>query len=381
MLLFLLIFFSVYILINIYMFRRVRQGFESSPLLKKIATVVYIVAALSYVSARSIFAGFDNVVYTIFLWIGSVWFAFLLYLALFVFLGELLRLIGMKKIKEMKAVPGVYERAKLKYSYFSLAMIFLTLTYGYFNAQNIVTNKLTVHIASPESELDSLRIVFFADSHLTPVNNKEKARKIVEAINAHNPDMILAAGDIVDDHINRLLSRSIDAPLKNLRSKYGTFVCNGNHEYIVGVEDADKFLSDAGITVLRDTFITIANSITIAGREDSSISRFTDKKRKNINELMNEIDKKYPVVILDHQPFNLGLNASAGASVQLSGHTHHGQMWPANLITSMIYEISWGYKKIDNMHAYVTSGVGTWGPPIRTGSDAEILLLTIYFNN
>lgn len=379
MLLFFITFFSVYTLVNIYLFRRMRQGLSCAPGFRKIASVVYIIAALSYVSARSILGGFDNFVYTSLLWTGSVWFAVLLYLALFVFLGELLRLIFMKKIREMKKEEGRYENVKFKYSMLSLAFVFITVTYGYFNAQNIVTREITAEVYAPESELDSMKIVFFADSHLTPVNNKSKAEKIVAAINAHNPDLVLAAGDIVDDQIHRLLSRSIDAPLKNIKSKYGVYVCNGNHEYIVGVEDADKFLNSVNIRVLRDTSATIANSITIVGREDSSISRFTDKKRKNIYRILQETDKTYPIIVLDHQPFNLGQTAIAGASFQLSGHTHHGQMWPANLVTSLIYEVSWGYKKIGNMHTYVTSGVGTWGPPVRTGSNAEILLLTVRF--
>lgn len=377
---FFIIFFTSFTLTNLYLFRRVWQGLASAPKPLRIGIIAIMLASsLSYVAARALLSGIDSGLYTVVLWMGSMWFAFMHYSILFVLLGELLRLLLIKRIAEMKKTAGAYEKAKLKFTLVSLFFVLTTLAYGYYNAQNIKVRELDLEVSAPGAVLDSMRIVYFSDSHLTPVNDGTKAEKLAEAINGLNADVILTAGDIVDDQIHRLLSRNIDKPLKNFRSTYGTYVVNGNHEYIVGVEESDTFLRDAGFHVLRDSLVTIASSITVAGRDDSAISRFTSGSRKDVAELLSADTVGLPIVVLDHQPFNLSKTAEAGATIQLSGHTHHGQIWPFNYVTSLIYEVSWGYKKIGNLHTYVTSGVGTWGPPVRTGSDSEIVLIRLTF--
>jgi len=95
---------------------------------------------------------------------------------------------------------------------------------------------------------------------------------------------------------------------------------------------------------------------------------------------MAGVDKDYPVILMDHQPFRLEEAVSNGADLQLSGHTHHGQLWPFNHITSAIFEVSWGYRQIGRTHVYVSSGVGTWGPPVRVGNRPEIVHLTLLFD-
>jgi predicted MPP superfamily phosphohydrolase len=115
------------------------------------------------------------------------------------------------------------------------------------------------------------------------------------------------------------------------------------------------------------------------GREDRSIGQFANQKRIELSEITKNINKNFPAILLDHQPFQLNLTRENGIDLQLSGHTHHGQLWPLNYITSMIYEISWGYEKIDETHYYVSSGFAGWGPPVRTGSRTEIVNLKIAF--
>jgi hypothetical protein len=95
---------------------------------------------------------------------------------------------------------------------------------------------------------------------------------------------------------------------------------------------------------------------------------------------MADVDKDYPVILLDHQPFQLGEASANGADVQLSGHTHNGQLWPFNHVTAAIFELSWGYKMVGQTHVVVSSGVGTWGPPVRIGNRPEILHLTLTFD-
>jgi predicted MPP superfamily phosphohydrolase len=94
---------------------------------------------------------------------------------------------------------------------------------------------------------------------------------------------------------------------------------------------------------------------------------------------MKEVDRSFPILLLDHQPFQLHEAEQQGVDLQISGHTHHGQLWPFNFITKKVYELSWGYKKKGNTHVYVSSGVGTWGPPIRLGNRPEIVNVRLSF--
>jgi predicted MPP superfamily phosphohydrolase len=157
------------------------------------------------------------------------------------------------------------------------------------------------------------------------------------------------------------------------------YAITGNHEYIGGVEPACKYLVEHGLVELRDNYIMIANSLYIIGREDRSIKGFTGKVRKNLVEIMKGINKNLPIILMDHQPVKLAEAAENGVDLQLSGHTHHGQLWPFSFITKKVYELSMGYKKTGDTHYYVSCGVGTWGPPIRTGNRPEIIRIDLRF--
>jgi len=132
--------------------------------------------------------------------------------------------------------------------------------------------------------------------------------------------------------------------------------------------------------MLRDTVEMIGECIYLIGREDRDKQRFTGKSRKSLSELVSGLDPSYPIILLDHQPFHLNQTTRLGIDLSISGHTHHGQLWPFTYITNAIYEISQGYKKIGNTHFYVSCGYGTWGPPVRLGNRPEIVVLNITFN-
>jgi predicted MPP superfamily phosphohydrolase len=224
-----------------------------------------------------------------------------------------------------------------------------------------------------------MNVVVASDIHLGTIVCKSKLERIVERINALEPDLVLLPGDVVDEDIGPVIRNNLGETLRKIRSRFGVVAITGNHEYIGGVEPASKYLVEHGITMLRDSSITINDSIIIVGREDISIRGFTGKVRKPLNELMSGLDKSYPIILMDHQPFHLEEAEINGVDLQLSGHTHHGQLWPFNFITKKVYELSWGYKKKGNTHYYVSCGVGTWGPPVRTGNRPEIVNLKLKF--
>ena len=157
------------------------------------------------------------------------------------------------------------------------------------------------------------------------------------------------------------------------------FTINGNHEFINGVNSSVKYAEKLGMKILRDEYKFIDSSFYVVGREDASMIQFTGKQRRTLQQIVESIETEHPIILLDHTPYRLEEAQKNNIALQLSGHTHHGQIWPANIITNMIYEVSRGYKKKGNTHYYVSSGAGTWGPPVRTGSKSEIVYIKLKF--
>ena len=226
----------------------------------------------------------------------------------------------------------------------------------------------------------TLHIAAASDIHMGTLVGPRRTAKLVRMLNECNADMILLAGDIVDEDLAPVIHNDLGRSLVKLKAPLGIFAITGNHEYIGGAEAAVKYLEEHGVRMLRDTSVKINGSFYLTGRNDRDSRRFSGKERKGLGKVLEGVDHSFPVIMMDHQPFILQQVADAGVDFQLSGHTHHGQLWPFGYITNAIYELSWGYKKKENTHFYVSSGFGGWGPPVRTGNRPEILDIYITFN-
>jgi predicted MPP superfamily phosphohydrolase len=260
-------------------------------------------------------------------------------------------------------------------------LVTLIVFLGNLNKRDITVTTLDLTFPKGDGKLNELNIAFAADLHLSPIDGERLLKRIVEKINSVNPDLILFAGDVVDDKADILKTRGIGESFKLLKPKLGIYNINGNHEFINNVAPSVKFVEDYGIRVLRDRYELVDSSVYIVGREDVVMKQFTGKDRKSLEEIIETAESNYPKILLDHTPTKLEQAVNNGIDLQLSGHTHHGQIWPANIITGLIYELSWGYKKKGNTQFYVTSGAGTWGPPVRTGSKSEIVNIKIRFSD
>jgi hypothetical protein len=271
------------------------------------------------------------------------------------------------------------ERTKLLIFMGSIGIISLAVLAGFINARIPAIRNLDITIKKKTAGNENLRIVMASDIHMGTLIARRRTNALVESINELNPDLILFAGDIVDEDLAPVIRRDLGGTLKLLKARHGVYGITGNHEYIGGVEPAVKYLTEHGIVMLCDTAILVNDLFFLAGRDDRDKPRFTGKTRKNLEEIMKQVDPRYPVILMDHQPFNLENAVRLGVDLQLSGHTHHGQIWPFNYITSAIYEISTGYHRIGETHFYVSSGFGTWGPPIRLGNRPEIVVINVKF--
>jgi predicted MPP superfamily phosphohydrolase len=191
-------------------------------------------------------------------------------------------------------------------------------------------------------------------------------------INEKNPDLVLIAGDLIDFSVIPLTEQNMAEEFYKIKAPI--YACMGNHEYISGEEKAKEFFKKAGIRLLQDEALLLQKyGLLIVGRDD----RF-NKSRKTLPQLIEgyETDSLYTIV-LDHQPYHLEEAEKSGIDLQLSGHTHDGQVWPLNYITSMMYENSHGYSQRRKTHYYVSSGIGIWGGKFRIGTRSEYVVITI----
>jgi len=379
MALFFIIFFTVYTSFNFYVFLRGWQVVSAYPVLKSFYAVLFVIIAYGYVLAKVLYKYLHPLAYDILLGVGAIWFAFLAYFILSLLLIDIVRLFNGWFHFFPSIITNNYETAKRFTAIIVIALVGLIVFLGNLNKRNIEIRTLEISIPKGNSKLDELNIVMASDIHLSPIDGERLLVKIVDKMNSLNPDIILLAGDIVDDKAKVLDERGIGESFKKLKSKYGVYSINGNHEFINGVDSCVRYAEKFGIKFLRDGYELIDSSFYVIGREDSSMPQFTGKQRKSLEEIVKNIPANYPKILLDHTPFKLEQAQQNKIDLQLSGHTHHGQIWPANIVTSMIYEISWGYKKKENVHYYVSSGAGTWGPPVRTGSSSEIVNIKVKF--
>lgn len=319
-----------------------------------------------------------SLVSDVFVWIGSFWLAAMLYFFLTIVLLDIARIIN-HFFPFFSLLTKDYLKLKQIVALTTLSIVGITITLGYFNASYPRIKQLELDIAKTCS-IRSLKIVMASDIHLGTIIGSKRFCKIVKKINTLEPDLVLLPGDIVDEDLGPVIKENLGEALKSIKSKYGIYAITGNHEYIGGVEAAYLYMSNHNVEVLRDSAVQVNNCLYLVGREDRSINQFAGKKRKSLAELLDKVDINKPIILMDHQPFQLNEASENKVDLQLSGHTHHGQLWPFNYITKAIYQLSWGYLKLGNTHFYVSSGAGTWGPPVRTGNHPEIVQIKLNFN-
>lgn len=378
-----IIFFSIvmaiYSLLSFYVYSRGVQVFPEGTNGRLLFKTIFIFLSASYIIARFLERIWISTLSDVFTWIGSFWLAAFFYALLLVITIDLVRLAN----HIIPFLPDSFSTFSFKKVFFwaSVSTISIVLLAGFINALSPRIKTLDLTINKKVNELDKLKIVFASDIHLGTLIGPRRTNSIVQLLNDQNPDIILLGGDIVDEDLGPVIRNNLGDSLKKLKAPLGVIGITGNHEFIGGAEAAVKYLEDHGVTMIRDSVIKIDEKFYIIGREDRDKRNFAGEKRKEIMELSQGLDHTLPIIMLDHQPFELDKKQKLGIDLTMSGHTHHGQMWPLNYITKAIFEVSWGYKKKGNMHTYVSSGVGGWGPPVRIGNRPEIVVVNLTFTN
>ena len=340
----------------------------------KVFWLLFWLVAWSYILLRLFNKYLPYGVNTLLIWISGYWFAIFFYLCLILlflllikFLNSHLNFLPASLTNPWAVTVGV------------MVFIGVLLVYGTWNARSIETLHYEVVIDKHVDGLSELNIVLVADMHLDHVNDNKRLEKVVDKINENQPDLVLLAGDNIDTGVSFFKEQQMDKTLQKIQSKYGVYGVLGNHEYYVG--DINKImaaLENGNVTMLQDEYAKVNDSFYIVGRDDITVS-MTGRDREKLSSVMEGINKELPVILLDYQPIHLDEALEHGVDLQLSGHTHRGQLFPNQLITQRVFEVDWGYLQKDSLQVIVSSGVNTWGPPVRIGSRSEIKKIKVTF--
>ena len=378
LIIFLTIVLTIYSCANIYIYLK---GYCSIPAFRTyrlLSLLIFVLLAATFIAGKFLEASHSSTLSDVLNIAGGFWMAFLLYGFLFLFLSDLISLV--------LRIAGVLNSGNImhyrKWAFMltvSASVIFISG--GFINSLIPRVKKYEISINKSAGEVREFRIAAVSDIHLGSNIRKGSMLKLSGILNTLKPDLILLLGDIVDGEIGPVLRGDLLKYFKCPKSPCGLCAITGNHEFIGGAKKTIPYIESKGIRILKDEIVEIQGGIQLIGRLDRDSQRFFGMARMALSELIKKTDRSKPVILLDHQPLELGEAEKSGIDLQLSGHTHNGQMWPLNYITGMIYELSYGYLKKGNTQYIVSSGFGLWGPKVRSGSRSEVLLITLKFRN
>ncbi len=373
--LFFTIFFSLYSILNFYIGKVIFKGLRITTNLSPLPFwIVFCTLASSYIVSMAMTKYLPQSISNFLSFIGSYWLSLLMYGSLFFPILGLINLI-LKKSSLLNNKIYTIETVLMT------TVFILFIIIGSYNANNSYVKSFDIDIEK-DTLKDPLNIVMVSDLHLGNIVKNNKLKTMVNEINELNPDLVIIAGDIIDSDITPFLNHNMAIEFSNIKSKYGTFAALGNHDILTKEEDnIVNILEENSVTVLRDESILINDEFYIIGRDDITVNRYGNKDRATLEDLTKNLDSSKPLIVIDHNPQYINESLNANIDLQLSGHTHRGQIIPGNLVTNKIFEVHYGYLKKDNLNVVVSSGYGTWGPPIRLGSRSEIVQINLGMKN
>jgi hypothetical protein len=371
--LFLLTFFLLYGGLHYYLFVKANAALALGTLssLFLILVMLFMVFAplLVHVSERHGFFSLARLLSFIgYSWMGFAFLGFCCFILidlyrLFIFAGGLFS-------------PGFFAHLQPspKYGFFLPLLLSLSIAlYGYFEAEHIRTERIVLKTPKLPKEAGTLTIAQISDVHLGMIVRDERLTRILKEVKKSNPDIFISTGDLVDAQINRL--EGLAEMLREINPRYGKFAITGNHEFYAGLPQSLEFTRKAGFTVLRGEGLTVAGLINLAGVDDPA--RLSPGLFKGVTEkeLLSRLPREKFTLLLKHRP-DVDKNALGLFDLQISGHTHQGQIFPFRLITRLVFPYDGGSFQLPNHSVlHVSRGTGTWGPPIRFLAPPEV---TVY---
>jgi predicted MPP superfamily phosphohydrolase len=373
--LFLATFFLLYGLLHLYAFLKTRSALSlrakaEVPIIAFMALMLFSPLLVHYFEDIGLELIARIMSYTGYIWMGLLF----LFISVSLFIDIYRLLIYVTGLILKTDLSPAAPSAKPSF-FIPVLLAFAVSIYGYFEANNVLIENVHVKTSKIPKEMNRLRIVQISDVHLGLIVRKKRLRKIVEKIEDAKPDILVSTGDLVDGQINEL--KGLAELLREIKPRYGKFAITGNHEFYAGLDQATDFIKKAGFTILRGKSVDIAGIINITGIDDRAGKQFGLFKGSSEKGLLSGHGRDKFSLLLKHRPL-VDKDSPGFFDLQLSGHTHKGQIFPFVLLTRLFYPRVGGYSELSGgSRIYVSRGTGTWGPPIRFLSPPEVTVIDL----
>ncbi|MEB8338640.1 metallophosphoesterase [Streptomyces endophyticus] len=371
---------------------------------RRIGTVVFVAGpVLMFAALAAERAGAPFVLQQVLAWPGFLWMAFALYLLLALLVGELVRpllrrfldrgapaagaaegalvRVPVPEMRELAPVPGIGRAAAPTRRLVLARTVGVAATvaaagvvaggaYGVLRGPTV--KRVTVPLAKLPRAAHGFRIAVVSDIHLGPVLGRGFAERVVETINATQPDLIAVVGDLVDGSVEDLAPAV--APLARLSARHGTYFVTGNHEYFSGADPWVEHVRELGLRPLENARVDIG-AFDLAGVNDIAGDNYGEGP--DYAKALGDRDTSRASVLLAHQPVMIHEAVKHSVDLQLSGHTHGGQLWPGNFVAAASNPTLAGLDRYGDTQLYVSRGAGAWGPPVRVGAPSDITVVQL----
>jgi len=374
---FLSVFFSLYGSMHFYVYRKITSQ-TTFPSVANIAIIIFLalmvvspILSRTFTSKRIDGAGYILTLVSSF-WIGFVFYLFLINVGV--------DIINISSKLISRAAFGGDPSLLIPKSYptfFSILLIVIGIcTYAYFEALNIGITRVAVQTSKLPEDVEELVIAQISDVHLGVLVGEKRLKKITRIIREVKPDILFSTGDLVDGNLDTM--RGLAEEFRGINPRLGKYAVTGNHEFYAGIERSLRFTEDSGFMLLRNQYVNLNGIINLIGVDDPTAERFKNRAGEDISKLFSRCNPNLFTILLYRQPRKFRENAFLmPIDLQLSGHTHKGQLFPFNLITHIFFPLQGGLFEVNGKKLYASRGTGTWGPPLRFLSPPEIFVIKL----
>jgi predicted MPP superfamily phosphohydrolase len=369
------VFFGLYGLLHFYSFVKLKQALEPGPWPLAGLTLFMIMMVLAPLLVRLLERNAWPTLARLLAHVGYVWMGLLFLFVSCALLLDLYRVL-MLLLQGAVRVDLSHLMPSPRVNFFAPLILALTVAiFGFFQALNIRTERIVIQTAKIPRDIGRVRIVQISDVHLGLIVRQSRLAKILECVTAAHPDLLVSTGDLVDGQLNELAG--LAEQIRQVNTPLGKYAVTGNHEFYAGIGTALKFTQEAGFTVLRGKGLTVSGVLNLAGVDDPAGNRFGTGHMISEKALLTDLPRSAFTVLLKHRPIpddeSIGL-----FDLQLSGHTHKGQIFPFTVLIDLMYPKSAGLLELGaGARLYVSRGSGTWGPPIRFLSAPEVTVIDL----
>ncbi len=346
---------------------------------RQVATVSLIVLGLSIPASMVVWRVLPRSIAIPIAWVGYVWMGAMFLTLVLLWGGELVRWGWVKSAQVMAVNAGRRDFLAQVLAGGATTFAIALSGWGVWSAvRPVEVKRLTVRLKKLPEALRGLRLVQLTDMHVGPTIGRNFVEDIVSKVNELDADIVAITGDLIDGSVEEL--GEAVRPLGRLRAKHGTYFVTGNHEYYSGADEWLTFLLEIGVRPLRNEHVEVGDngaSIHVAGVDDWTAHQFGNGHGSDMSRALEGRDETKPVVLLAHQPVHFDQAKEHGVDLQISGHTHGGQIFPFGFLTRLVQPFLSGLHRRGDSQIYVSSGTGYWGPPMRIAAPSEITLIEL----